>query len=87
MNSESFFVEFVYKSKTEFAEIKPCCQEDNVYYYDVSIKNQYQFTVTPNIDEKTGLSWKISFKNADKQFDPELIRIIGDEIEKHLFTQ
>jgi hypothetical protein len=31
-----------------------------------------------------GMTWKVSFKNADKQVDPVLIDLIGNEIEKHL---
>lgn len=84
MGKNSFFVEYNYKNRQELAEVKPCCQENDVFYYDVSIKNRYQFTVTPAHDEERGIAWKISLKNADKQVDPELIRIIGEEIEKHM---
>ncbi|MDB5247339.1 MAG: hypothetical protein JWQ40_1733 [Segetibacter sp.] len=84
MEASPFFIEFLYKDKSELAEVKPCCQTDNVFYYDVSIRNKYQFTVTPTIDEEMGMTWKISLKNADNQVEPELIEIIGNEIEKHL---
>lgn len=84
MEREPFFIEFLYKDKPEIAEVKPCCQEDNVFYYDVSIRNQYQFTVTPAADEEKGMAWRISLKNADKQVDRELIDIIGEEIEKYI---
>ncbi len=84
MNKKPFFIEYRYKDKSQLAEVKPCCQENNLFYYDVSIKNQYQFTITPSTDEERGVDWKISFKNADKQVDPELIKIIGEEIEKRL---
>lgn len=84
MEPKTFFIEYLYKDKIELAEIKSCCGDDNAYYYDVMMKNQYQFTVTPNFDEEQGLVWKISLKNADKQVEPELIEIIGQEIEKHL---
>jgi hypothetical protein len=36
------------------------------------------------VDEDKGIEWKISLKNADKQVEPDLIGIIGGEIEKHL---
>ena len=81
--TEPFFIEFSYNNRTELAEVKPCCQKDNVYYYDVSIQNKYQFTITPPFNGK-GQSWRISLKNADKQVDEKLIKIIGEEIEKHL---
>lgn len=86
MEMKSFFIEYRYKSKTEFAEVKTCCQEENTIYYDISIQNQYQFTVTPVANEKNGLVWKISLKNADRQVDPQLIKIIGNEIEKYIFS-
>lgn len=84
MEKESFFVEFMYKDKSVLAEVKPCCQEENVFYYDISIKNQYQFTVSPTFEDK-GITWKVSFKNADKQVEPGVIDAIGNEIEKHIF--
>lgn len=83
---ESFFIEYLYNNEMVLAEIKPCCGEDNSYYYDVVIKNAYQFTVTPNYNDETGMVWKISLKNSDKYVNPELIDIIGEEIDKHLFT-
>lgn len=84
MDKNPFFIEYNYNNQTELAEVKPCCQENNLFYYDVSVKNKYQFTVTPSHDEEKGIAWKISFKNADKQVDTKLIEIIGEEIEKHL---
>ena len=86
METKTFFIEYTYKKKTELAEVKPCCQEESTIYYDISIKNQYQFTVTPVADEEKGLVWKVSLKNADKQVDAGLIDIIGEEIEKYLFS-
>lgn len=83
METASFFIEFFYKNKLLLTEVKPCCQQDNVFYYDIAMKNQYQFTVTPAYEDK-GVTWKVSLKNADKQVDPALIDIIGNEIEKRL---
>ncbi len=83
MDTTSFFIEFIYHAKPVLTEVKPCCQENNVFYYDIAIKNQYQFTVSP-IFRDEGITWKVSFKNADKQVDPAFIDIIGNEIEKHL---
>ncbi|MCW3082138.1 MAG: hypothetical protein JWR87_3568 [Segetibacter sp.] len=84
MDTQPFFVEYLHKDDSEIAEVKPCCQENNVFYYDIYIRNQYQFTVTPSADEEEGLAWKISLKNADKNIEPELINTIGQQIEKHL---
>lgn len=83
MDTTSFFIEFVYNNKPVLTEVKPCCQK-NVFYYDIAMKNQYQFTITP-IFKDEGITWKVSFKNADKQVDPALIDLIGNEIEKHIF--
>lgn len=83
MDANSFFIEVPYKNKMLLTEVKPCCQQDNVFYYDIMMKNQYQFTVTPAYEDK-GMTWKVSLKNADKQVDSALIDIIGREIEKHI---
>lgn len=84
MEIQPFFIEYLYKDNSEIAEVKPCCQEDNVFYYDIYIRNEYQFTVTPSIDDEIGMTWKISLKNADKNIDKEVIHAIGQEIEKQL---
>ncbi len=83
METSSFFIEFLYKDRLVLAEIKPCCQENNIFYYDIAIKNQYQFTVSPTFEDD-GIAWKVLFKNADKHVDSALIDILGNEIEKHL---
>ena len=48
------------------------------------MKNQYQFTITPTFEDDA-ITWKVSFKNADKHVDPALIELIGNEIEKVVF--
>jgi hypothetical protein len=86
MKPPPFFIEYLNNDNLEIAEIKPCCQEDNVYYYDIYIRNQYQFTVTPYLDKETGMTWKIALKNADKNIETGLLEVIGEEIEKHLLS-
>lgn len=83
MNTNPFFIEFWYKDKHKLAEVKPCCEANNVYYYDIMINDQYQFTITPATNSDKGFSWRISLKNADKHVDEGLIKIIGDQIERH----
>jgi hypothetical protein len=83
MDTLPFFIEFKYENNLEIAEVKPCCEENNVYYYDILMKNQYQFTITPAIQGGDGLYWRVSLKNADKQVDQQLVEIIGEQIEKH----
>ena len=82
MDTTPFFIEFQYANDTVLAEIKPCCQENNVFYYDVSINNEYQFTITPGLTDIGNPDWKIALKNADKDFDPELVHIIGEQIDR-----
>ncbi len=84
METQPFFIEFLHNKNAEIAEVKPCCQEDNIFYYDVYIRNEYQFTATPSWNEEKGIAWKISLKNADKKIQKELIDAVGREIEKHL---
>jgi hypothetical protein len=84
MDLEPFFIEFEYDQRPIIAEVKPCCQQDNVIFYDISINNSYQFTITPNTNRYEDHSWRIALVNADKQVDPELIEIMGHHIEKHL---
>jgi hypothetical protein len=85
METNSFFIEYLHEDAVELAEVKPCCQENNVFYYDIYIRNEYQFTATPSADEERGMAWKISLKNSDKNIEKGLIDTIGQEIEKHLF--
>jgi hypothetical protein len=86
MDIKSFFVEFRYHNNNELAEIRPCCQENNVFYYDVYRNNQFQFTITPATDDAASLTWKIALKNADKHVDTELVELLGEQIEKHYFN-
>ena len=84
MEIQPFFIEYFYKDSPEIAEVKPCCQEDNIFYYDIYLRNEFQFTVTPWFDDEKGMIWKVSLKNADKNIDQETIEAIGQEIEKRL---
>jgi hypothetical protein len=81
---QPFFLELSYHDKNIIAEIKPCCQEDNVYYYDVHLNNNYEFTIAPN-KTADGPGWRLALANADKQVEPELIKVIGEHIEQHMY--
>ncbi|WP_207492299.1 hypothetical protein [Aridibaculum aurantiacum] len=83
MDLQPFFVELLYDNQHLIAEIKPCCQENNVIYYDISINNRYEFTITPNAGDY-GFGWRIALVNADKKVDPELADLLGEQIEKHI---
>ena len=84
MDSNSFFIEYPYQEETQLAEVRTCCDEDNAFYYDILINNQYQFTITQLVDEFDNTTWRLALKNADTPVDPELIQIIGKHIDLHL---
>jgi hypothetical protein len=64
-------------------EVRPCCNEENVIYYDIWMENLYQFTITPGLINEEKPGWRIALKNADKAVDNELIQTLGVEIESH----
>jgi hypothetical protein len=85
MEKQPFFIEYFNNDELDLAEVKPCCQENDIFYYDIYIKNEYQFTLTPSANEDNEIVWKISLKNADKNIEKELITSIGKEIENTLY--
>ena len=60
------------------AEIRPCCNEDNVVDYAVWRNNQLAFTITYNIIKQR---WIVALKNADEYVDDTMVQQIGAEIE------
>lgn len=82
--TNSFFIEYPYHEETQLAEVKTCCDENDAFYYDILINNQYQFTITQLVDEFNNSTWRLALKNADTPVDPELIQVIGKHIELHL---
>lgn len=83
MDLTPFFIEFNYKHTPAIAEVRPCCRKDDVFYYDIYMNNIFEFSVSPAADVNNVLTWKIALKNADKQVDPELVRLSGEQIEKY----
>lgn len=83
MDTESFFIEYPYQDETQLAEVKTCCDENNAFYYDIIIHNQYQFTITQVNDDLGNKIWRLALKNADTPVDPEHIQIIGKHIDLH----
>lgn len=82
MDLSAFFIEFLHDEEWVLAEIKPCCSEDDVFYYDVSINNQFQYTIT-NGNPGNNDGWKIALMNADKYVDPNVVTAMGKQIEMH----
>lgn len=83
MDLSSFLLEFEHRKQMLFVEVRPCCKEDDVIYYDIWINNLYQYTITPGLINEDKPGWRIALKNADKAVDPDLIQTIGVEIESH----
>ena len=83
MDLNPFNIEYKHKNSFFTAQVRPCCKEDEVIYYDIWLNNNYQFTITPGLvnDDKPG--WRIALKNADKPVDNDLIQTIGVKIESH----
>jgi len=83
MDLSPFPLQFLHRGKMQFVEVRPCCKEDDVIYYDIWIDHLYQFTITPGLIDEEKPGWRIALKNADNPADNELIQTIGVEIESH----
>lgn len=86
MDLSPFFIEYSYNQSVQIAEIKPCCHEENVFYYDVYIKNQYCFTIRPEQTSDIEEGWKIALKNADTPVDEDMVNLIGQQIDLHYYV-
>ena len=83
MDLSPFQLKFPHRSRLQSVEVRPCCKEDDVIYYDIWIDNLYQFTITPGLIDEEKPGWRIALKNADKPADNDLVQTIGVEIESH----
>ena len=83
MDLTPFFLEFRHRKKMQSVEVRPCCREEDVIYYDIWIDDQYQFTITPALLNGDKPGWRIALKNADKVVDQDLVQEIGVEIESY----
>ena len=83
MDLSPFEVQFKHGNMVQLAEVRPCCREDDVIYYDIWMDNLYQYTITPGLIDEEKPGWRIALKNADKDVNQELIQTIGVEIESH----
>ena len=82
---EPFQVEFFKDQQRHIALIKPCCKEDNIFYYDVWVNDEFQFSMTVNSELASPQQneWNVALVNADKQIDPALVQSLGSAIEFH----
>lgn len=75
-----FHISYLYRGNLVEADIHPCCKENNVMDYAVWIEGKLAFTIAHDIHDDS--RWAIAMKNADDDFDDELIQDIGAAIEK-----
>jgi len=66
--------------KLHTAEVKPCCDKNNVVDYAIYINSRLAFNITR--PDPLG-KWIVSLKNVDNPVDDEMVQGIGTEIEKH----
>jgi hypothetical protein len=80
MDTTPFHINFHYGNSWLDAEIKPCCNKDNVVDYAVWIDDKLLFTIARHA--KDNERWLIALKNADDEFDNALIQGIGRAIDE-----
>jgi hypothetical protein len=83
MDLSPFQIRYQHKNQVNSVEVRPCCNEESVIYYDIWSDNIYQFTITPGLINEDKHGWRIALKNADKAVDSDLVQRIGVEIESH----
>ncbi|MGZ5135434.1 MAG: hypothetical protein ACXWCG_09805 [Flavitalea sp.] len=83
MDLSPFQFNVQHRQQLQPVEVRPCCKEDDILYYDIWINNLYQFTITPGLMHEDKPGWRIVLKNADKLVDNDLIQTIGVQIESH----
>ena len=81
MDTSPFDIAFTYRNESLHANIHPCCREGDIVDYAVWQDGKLMFTITKETVE--GDHWVIALKNADDDFDEELIQVIGDAIAMH----
>lgn len=75
MDTTAFTVNFTHNGSSDTAEIRPCCKEDNVVDYAVWMDDKLLFTITR--DAENNDHWVIALKNADDEFEEDMIQSIG----------
>ena len=78
MDLTPFDIKYAFKDELFYMQVVPCCKEENVIFYDLWVNDEFDFTITKTADE-----WKIALVNADKLVEPEMVKIIGEQIDKH----
>ncbi|RYD74262.1 MAG: hypothetical protein EOP53_18610 [Sphingobacteriales bacterium] len=81
IDSKPFDIEYLHNGSQQRANIQPCCKENNIVDYAVWQNGKLHFTITRDMVDKH--HWSIAIKNADDDFDEEMIQNIGAAIEYH----
>ena len=77
MDTTAFNIQFRNNDRLQTAEVRPCCQENNIVDYAIWIDNKLAFTVTKSHEDDR---WVISLKNADDTIEDEEVQSIGAAI-------
>ena len=80
IDTAPFNISYLHHGNLITAEIHPCCNENNVVDYAVWIEGKLVFTIARDINDAS--HWAIAMKNADDDFEEDMIQDIGTQIEK-----
>ncbi len=81
MDISPFQIQYSENGNPQTAEVRPCCQENNVVDYAIWRDGKLEFTVTKHMGSDD--DWVIALRNADDEVPIETVQSIGNEIAKH----
>jgi len=79
MDTTPFKISYQHDGIRQYAEIHPCCKEDNIVDYIVYKEGKLAFTITRNAADNN--HWIVALKNADDIIEEEMLQSIGREID------
>ena len=82
MDITPFTINYMHHGIMDSAEIYPCCKEDNVVDYAVWMQGKLAFTIARDIDNPE--HWVVALKNADDDFEEDMVQNSGADIEKNI---
>jgi hypothetical protein len=77
-DTHPFDIQYFQNGRWQTASIHPCCKEDNIVDYAVWQDGKLLFTITKDMGHSG--QWIIALKNADDEFEEEMIQQVGDAI-------
>lgn len=81
MDTTPFDITYLHNGIEKKATIHPCCREDNIVDYAVWQNDKLSFTITR--DPSDPGYWVVALKNADDDFEEEMIQAIGTAVSRH----